>query len=194
MVDVFELEINPDNENQYMFDGVWKDLETKDVNIQVKLWGPIKWTVTEKVYRSIHGPVLKRPHGSYAIRYSGMHEMRTLEQFYRMNKSTNLNEFKEAMKMQALPMYNAGYADKSGNIFYVYNAMIPKRSERYDWSGYVPGNTSDALWHDYINFDDLPQTTNPPGGYFQNCNANPFLATGKREDISPKEISRYNRY
>ena len=189
MVDVFELDINPDNENQYMFDGVWKDLETKDVNIEVKLWGPIKWTVTEKIYRSVHGPVLKRPHGSYAIRYSGMHEMRTLEQFYRMNKSTNLNEFKEAMKMQALPMYNAGYADKSGNIFYVYNAMIPKRSERYDWSGYVPGNTSDALWQDYINFDDLPQTTNPPGGYFQNCNANPFLATGNRKDIFPKEIS-----
>ena len=119
LVDVFELEINPDNDNQYMFDGVWKDLETKDVKIEVKLWGPIKWTVTEKIYRSVHGPVLKRPHGSYAIRYSGMHEMRTLEQFYRMNKSTNLNEFKEAMKMQALPMYNAGYADKRGNIFYV---------------------------------------------------------------------------
>tara|TARA_B100000003_G_scaffold79994_1_gene71849 strand:+ start:847 stop:2970 length:2124 start_codon:yes stop_codon:yes gene_type:complete len=189
LVDVFELEINPNNENQYMFDGVWKDLETKDVNIEVKLWGPIKWTVTEKIYRSVHGPVLKRPHGTYAIRYSGMHEMRTLEQFYRMNKSKNLNEFKEAMKMQALPMYNAGYADKSGNIFYVYNAMIPKRSEAYDWSGYVPGNTSDALWEDYIAFEDLPQTTNPPGGYFQNCNANPFLATGKREDISPKEVS-----
>ena len=189
LVDIFELEMNPQNENQYMFDGEWKDLEVKVSKINVKIWGPIRWTVKKEIYRSIHGPVLKQSHGVYAIRYSGMHEMRTIEQFYRMNKSRNITEFKEAMKMQALPMYNTGYADKSGNIFYVYNAMIPKRSENYNWSGYVPGNTSLTLWNEYINFENLPQVTNPPGGYFQNCNANPFLATGNREDISPENIT-----
>ena len=30
----------------------------------------------------------------------------------------------------------------------------------------------------------MPQVTNPDAGYFQNCNANPFLATGFRKDIS----------
>jgi len=189
LVDVYELEMNPDNENQYMYDGQWKDLEVKVSKINIKIWGPIKWTFKKDVYQSIHGPVLKQSHGVYAIRYSGMHEMRTLEQFYRMNKSRNITEFKEAMKMQALPMYNTGYADKTGNIFYVYNAMIPKRNENYNWSGYVPGNTSSTLWNNYLEFDELPQVTNPPGGYFQNCNANPFLATGKREDISPEKIS-----
>ena len=107
-----------------MFDGEWKDFEIKNARIQIKLWGPIKWNVKQKVYRSVHGPVLKQSHGTYAIRYSGMHEMRTLEQFYRMNKSTNMNEFKKAMSINALPMYNTGYADKSGNIFYVYLSLI----------------------------------------------------------------------
>ena len=120
--------------------------------LKVKIWGPIKWTVKQKVYRSVHGPVLKRSHGTYAIRYSGIHEMRTLEQFYRMNKSTNIDEFKDAMAMHALPMYNTGYADKAGNIYYVYNAMIPKRDDRFDWKGYVPGNTSETLWSSYVNF------------------------------------------
>ena len=189
LVDVFDLEINPNNENQYMYDGEWKNLDIKEVGIKVKIWGPIKWTIKKRVYRSIHGPVIKQAHGTYAIRYSGRHEMRTIEQFYRMNKSTNINEFKDAMSMLALPMYNAGYADKSGNIFYVYNAMIPKRNERFDWTGGVPGNTSATLWDGYLDFNQLPQVKNPPGGFFQNCNANPFLATGNREDVLPLEIS-----
>ena len=86
--------------------------------------------------------------------------------------------------MQALPMYNTGYADKSGNIFYVYNALLPIRDDNYDWRGIIPGNTSNTLWTDYIPFKDLPQVTNPNAGYFQNCNANPFLATGFKKDIS----------
>ena len=189
LVDVFDLEINANNENQYMYDGEWKNLDIKEVGIKVKIWGPFKWTIKKKLYYSIYGPVIKQAHGTYAIRYSGMHEMRTLEQFYRMNKSTNINEFKDAMSMLALPMYNTGYADKSGNIFYVYNAMIPKRNERFNWTGYVPGNTSATLWDGYLDFNQLPQVKNPPGGFFQNCNANPFLATGNREDVLPLEVS-----
>ena len=189
LIDVYELQMNPLNENQYLFDGSWKDLSIEEIKLKIKIFGPIKWTVKRKIYRSIHGPVLKQEHGTYAIRYSGINEMRTLEQFYRMNKSQNIEEFKKAMNMQALPMYNTGYADKNGNIFYVYNAMIPKRDSSYNWSELLPGNTSTTLWHEYIDFKDLPQVTNPKGGFFQNCNANPFLATGFPDDIKSKGIT-----
>ncbi len=190
LIDVYELQINPLNENQYLFDGSWKNLVIEEIKLRIKIFGPIKWTVRKKIYRSIHGPVLKQDHGTYAIRYSGINEMRTLEQFYRMNKAGNIDEFKKAMNMQALPMYNTGYADKNGNIFYVYNAMIPKRDSSYNWSKILPGNTSSLLWSEYIDFKDLPQVTNPKGGFFQNCNANPFLATGFREDVKSKGITK----
>ena len=184
LIDVYELEMNPLNENEYLFDGSWKKLEVEETKIKIKVLGPIKWTINKKIYRSVHGPVLKQEHGTYAIRYSGINDMRTLEQFYRMAKSKNIEEFKNAMSMQALPMYNTGYADKSGNIYYVYNALLPVRDNDYDWRGVLSGNTSNTLWTDYIPFKDLPQVTNPDAGYFQNCNANPFLATGFRKDIS----------
>jgi acyl-homoserine-lactone acylase len=159
------------------------------LKLKVKIFGPLKWTFKRDIYKSIHGPVLKQPHGTYAIRYSGINEMRTLEQFYKMNKSKNMEEFKNAMKMQALPMYNTGYADKKGNIFYVYNALIPKRIKGYNWNGVLPGNTSKTLWTEYIKFQDLPQTTNPSSGYFQNCNANPYLATGFPQEITSNGIT-----
>ena len=43
-----------------------------------------------------------------------------------MGKAQNFSEFKEAMKIHAIPMFNTGYADREGNIYYVYNAKIPK--------------------------------------------------------------------
>ena len=189
LIDVYELQINPLNENQYLYDGEWKDLIVRKIKLKVKILGPLKWTFNRDIYKSIHGPVLKQPHGTYAIRYSGINDMRTLEQFYKMNKSKNMEEFKNAMKMQALPMYNTGYADKKGNIFYVYNALIPKRIKGYNWNGVLPGNTSKTLWTEYIKFQDLPQTTNPSSGYFQNCNANPYLATGFPQEITSNGIT-----
>lgn len=39
LIDIYVLEINPDNPNQYKFDGKWRDLEVSEVKIKVKLWG-----------------------------------------------------------------------------------------------------------------------------------------------------------
>jgi len=195
LVDIYKLTLNPANETQYFLDGKWIDLDVKTLKIPVKFFGPIKWNITTKIYYSQHGPVIKQNNEAFAIRYSGINEMKTLEQWYRMNKASNLSEFKSAMKMMSLPMFNTGYADKDGNLFYIYNAMIPDRNDKFDWGRknnqtLLPGDFSDAIWNKYIPFDDLPQVTNPIGGFFQNCNASPFLATGNPDDIIPNEVPK----
>ena len=90
---------------------------------------------------SIHGPVLEFDHGTYALRISSVKDLRFLEQWYRMGKSQNITEFKEAMKIHAIPMFNTGYADRDGKLYYVYNAKIPKRDPRYDWKKILPGES-----------------------------------------------------
>jgi len=178
LIDVYELEINPDNPDQYYFDGKYENFEISEAKIRIKLWGPIKWTFKRKIYRSKHGPVLKNDQGAFAIRYAGHNEFRYLEQWFRMNKSNNINEFENAMKMMALPMFNTVYADKTGNIFYIYNALFPKRKEGFNWNGNpLKGNTSDNLWTDYLPYESLPKIINPKSGFLQNCNSTPFLAT-----------------
>ena len=94
-----------------------------------------------------------------------------------MNKATNLDEFKESMSMMQLPMFNTLYADKEGNLFYIYNGLIPKRSEDYNWTNILPGDKRELIWDSYYSFDELPQVTNPESGYLQNCNSTPYLAT-----------------
>ena len=184
LIDVYKLTINEKNKDQYWFEGYWKDMDLRMANIKIKVLGLIPWNFKRVVKKSIHGPVIDFDHGSYAIRISSLKDLRFLEQWYRMGKAKNLSEFKNAMELHAIPMFNTGYADRDGNIYYVYNAKIPKRNPRYDWKKILPGEIKSALWYDYVPYDKLPQVLNPFEGFFQNCNSSPYLATGSKVDVS----------
>lgn len=190
LVDIYVLEVNPDNENQYLFDGEWRDFEVREVAIRVRVLGRLKWTVKREALYSIHGPALRTPHGTYAVRYAGHGDIRQVEQWYRMGKATNLDEFREAMEMRAIPSFNVGYADREGNIWYLYNALLPIRAEGYDWRQYLPGDTSETLWTEYLPFSELPQVLNPESGYVQNCNNTPFRSTSPAEDPREEDFSK----
>jgi acyl-homoserine-lactone acylase len=177
LIDVYVLDVNPGNPNQYRFDGEWRELEVRDVPIEVKLLGGLHWTFHREALWSVHGPVVRRPHGTYAIRFAGLGDIRAVEQWFRMNKATNREEWQAAMRLAAIPMFNTVYADALGNIGYVYNARIPRRAEGYDWSQYLPGDTKDTLWTDYLPYDELPQVWNPAAGVVLNSNSSPFAAT-----------------
>src|SRR5712691_7072596 len=177
LIDVYALEINPADPGQYKLDGAWRALERRDAAIRVKLLGPLSWTFHREALWSVYGPVVRGPRGTFAIRLAGYGEVRHIEQWYRMNKAARFEQWLDAMRMNALPMFNAGYADGQGHIFYVYNARLPLRPEGYDWAGVVPGNTSRTLWTQSLPFDRLPQVKDPPSGFVQNCNSTPFRTT-----------------
>ena len=171
LIDVYKLTINKLNKDQYWFEGYWKDLEVRNVDIKVKIVGPFSWTFNRAVKSSIHGPVIEFDHGSYALRISSAKDLRFIEQWYRMGKSKNITEFKEAMKIHAIPMFNTGYADRDGKLYYVYNAKIPKRDPRYDWKKILPGESKQTLWYEYVSYDRLPQVYDPLEGFFKTATA-----------------------
>ena len=185
ILDIYDLEINPENENQYKFDNEWHDMEVFEVLIKIKVVGKVKIKRKQKAYWSIHGPVIKGEKSTYAIRYSNMDNIQAIEQWYKMNKSNNLDSWLKAIEPISVPMFNTGYADKEGNIFYVYSAKTPIRNPKYNWGKVLPGNTSETLWDSYKTFDDLPKVLNPKSGFIQNCNSSPFQTT--TGDDNPSE-------
>jgi len=177
LIDVYELELHPKDPYLYKFDEDWKRFKVKDVPIEVRLFGLFNWTFYKEALWSVHGPVMKGKHATYAVRIANYDNIQMVEQWYKMNKASNFDEWKTAMEMIAVPMFNSGYADEDGNIFFVYSAKLPKRAEGFDWSGVLPGNTSETLWSEYLTFEELPQVMNPKSGFIQNCNNTPFMTT-----------------
>lgn len=189
LIDVYRLTVNPDNEDQYLLDGEWREFEKSSARIRVDLWGPFWWTVEREVLRSEHGPVLKTENGAFAVRYAGIGEIRQVEQYYALDKATQLSEWIEAMKLQALPSINYLYADRQGNIAYVYNAQFPNRKEGVDWSGVLSGDDSSLIWKDYLPFNKMPMIVNPNSGFVFNANNTPFRATAVNDNLKADKFS-----
>jgi len=187
LVDVYRLTINPKNEDQYRLDGKWRNFAKSDVVLRVKIFGPLIWTVHRPLLFSEHGPVFRTDHGVFAVRYAGMNEVRQVLQYYRLNKARNLDEWKAAMRLQALPSINYIYADEKGNIGYVYNGEFPVRKPGVDWQTYLPGDRSDLIWHAYLPFDRVPQNWNPKSGFVFNSNNTPFQATAPEDDLKSSD-------
>jgi acyl-homoserine lactone acylase PvdQ len=177
LIDVYELDIDPDDPNRYRVDGEWRTLEVGTAPIEVRLLGRLRWTFEQEVLWSDFGPVVRRPHGTYAIRYAGMGEVGLVDQLLRMNKATTFDEWYRALEAQnGLPSFNIGYADAGGSIAYVYHGLFPDRAPGFDWSGYLPGDTSETLWDGYVPLDELPWVIDPGGGFIQNSNSTPYTA------------------
>ena len=131
-----------------------------------------------RLVKTHQGPVVGTSAGSHiAVRIAGVREGGLLRQWYEMSKAQNLDEFRAAIAPRALCFHNIIYADADGNIFYLYNGAIPRRSGRFDWSEPVDGADPEAEWGGYYDIDELPQVLNPPCGFIQNCNSDPFLTS-----------------
>jgi acyl-homoserine-lactone acylase len=177
LIDVYRLEIDPEDPGRYRFDGGWRELEVREAPIEVSLLGPISWTFEREVLWSVHGPVVRRPHGTYAIRFAGFGDVGAVEQWYRMNKATDVASWQAAVRALAVPMFNIVYADRAGNISYLYSGRLPVRAPGHDWRGMLAGDRSETIWTEYLPFERLPQVHNPAAGFVQSCNSTPFQAT-----------------
>jgi len=71
LMDIYVLEVDEEDPARYRLDGEWKTMRSKPITLWVKLWGPIMWPARRTLWFSEHGPVLRRPHGTYAVRWVG---------------------------------------------------------------------------------------------------------------------------
>jgi len=189
LTDVYVLTINPDNPNQYKFDGKWRDFERSEADIRLRLFGPVAIGVTREVLYSVYGPVIQRSHGTYAIRYSSHDKVNQVQEYYALNKARNWSDFVNALKLQAIPSQNYTYADATGRIAYIYNSVFPMRDPAYDWQKYLPGDTSRTLWTAYLPFDAIPKVVDPASGFVFNANNQPFTATAEADDLKRTDFS-----
>ena len=187
LIDVYKLVLNADG-TKYRMDGKWKPLTSKRVWLSVKV-GPFAFPVPKTVYRSEHGPVIINENGAYAIRYAGMDDVKLLEQYFRIQKAQNYDEWIAAMSLHGIPATNFIYADKTGKIGYFYNAVWPDRKAGFDYTKILPGDVSASLPNAILPWSATPMIVDPASGFVTNANNTPFMAAGKGSELDTANFS-----
>jgi acyl-homoserine-lactone acylase len=136
-------------------------------------------SLARESWSSPFGPVIDRRNGTaYILRTASEGEFRGGEQFLKMMRATSFGEWEAAMRIRARTTSNFTYADRAGNIFYVWNGALPALP-------HPPGGDStiirirsrDEMFSRVVPWDSLPMIKNPPGGYLHNENDSPHFAS-----------------
>lgn len=192
LVDTYRLETHHRRKRLYRLDGEWHRMKLRPVVLRVKLSELLTVPVPRLTYWTEHGAALRSRDGEvYAVRMGANQRIHTIEQMYRMNRATSLDEFYTALSMDAYPRYNVIYADREGNIMYLNNGLVPVRDLHHDWTKVLPGNTRSTIWDRFHAISERPQLINPQCGYVFNTNNTPFNATCREENLSVHDFPSY---
>ncbi|MCS7024679.1 MAG: penicillin acylase family protein [Bryobacteraceae bacterium] len=153
----------------YVFQGQTEQARLERETIRVK--GAQAREVSFLVTR--HGPILVTAgNESLALRWTAAEPGGWQFPFLELNRATNWEQFRSALKRFVGPAQNFVYADVEGNIGYQAAGKLPVRKNyRGDFPVQGGGNYE---WEGFIPFEELPSSLNPPSGYIITANQNPF--------------------
>jgi penicillin amidase len=182
VMDLYIEKINPDNPNQYEYQGQWQDMEVVTEVIQVAGGDPVEL----QVRLTRHGPIINEAFGleefaqdagvevpehfAIALRWTSLEPNFTYRAIWNLNRARDWDAFRAAAREFAVPAQNLVYADVEGNIGYQMPGNIPVRAEGHTGTLPVPGWTGEYEWQGYIPYEDLPFAFNPPEGYIVTAN------------------------
>jgi penicillin amidase len=128
-----------------------------------------------------------------SIAYTGWGATFEIESFRRINRASNIAEFREALSYFDFGSQNFAYADTAGNIAYFVSAEAPVRTDlqtqnapgggippfvirdgtgalKHDWLPVQHPQPNQAIPYEILPASEMPFVINPPAGYFANAN------------------------
>ncbi len=165
----FYLEtLNPENPDQYKFNGQWKDMKIKKETFKTKGGKVIK-----KELKFTHrGPIISQFKGikdqAVSMRWIGNEYSNELRAVYLLNRAQNWQDFRDAVKTFIAVSQNIIYADVDGNIGLRTCAGVPIR--KGNGISVAPGETDEYEWTGIVPFEELPYSFNPECGHVSSAN------------------------
>src|SRR5881227_2275607 len=183
--DLYIEKFDPQNPYQYEYQGKWEAAQIIREEIVVR---GSKTPLIEEVRITRHGPIITSltskdvngqvsQNGSQAeqaelplaLRWTGLEQCNIVSAFEKLNRATNWEEYKEALRDWDVPPQNLIYGDKEGNIGYVMAGAIPIRAKGQNLLP-SPGWTGEYEWTGLISFEELPQIYNPEQHFIVTAN------------------------
>ena len=179
--DLYRIRVNPANPLQYEWNGDWRDMTVHEETIS---FGDGAEPITIQVRETHLGPIINdnqvdektgevlgfNNEDPVALRWTALDPGTLFQAVIDINKATNWEEFRSALRYWDVPSQNFVYADVEGNIGYQTPGHIPIRAQNHSGLVPVPGWTDEFEWQGFIPYDSLPSIYNPERGYIATAN------------------------
>lgn len=207
---LYELELHPDDPMRYRYDGGYRDIDSRTVEVMVAGEDGLE-TRAHKVYLSHFGPILQSgalawaDGRAYAVRDAVIDNYLTAETYDALSKATSTRDIEAAISRQGIYWVNTIAADRHGNAFYADISAAPnvdaalledcrvKPEGVGQWSVVLDGSRSECEWREdersrvpgTLPPDDMPRMTR--ADYVTNSNDSYWLSnpTAPLEGYSP---------
>jgi len=175
LVDVYVLELNPENDAEYRTKDAWVKLEV--VEVEVKIAGAE--TRKEKVLRSRYGPLIgavdRKNHRAHTAAMSfWKKEALTFEAVMDFNFAGSVAEFAASVP-KVSTSHNWFAVDREGHIGFWYAGFHPVRRKGHDPRLPQKGDGS-MDWEGQLAVERWPASVDPANGFFSNWNNKPARA------------------
>jgi len=188
-VDLYTEKINPENREQYLFNGEWREMKKKEEIIRIR-GGKQEMAVLRFTHRGplISGlinldrisPKIKWLGYDYlsglkdledlslSMKWSGYDISDEVTGIYQLNRAKGWDDFRSGLKSFRSISQNFVYSDIEGNIGLNTGGGIPVRKG----NGIMirSGETDEYDWKGFVPFDQLPYSFNPPDGSVSSAN------------------------
>jgi len=198
VMDVYEITVNPDNPEQYEWNGEWRDMTIHEETIS---FGDGTDPIIIRARETHLGPIINdnqideetgeilgyNNEDPIALHWTAYEPSRLVEAILMLNEASNWDEFRDALRLWNVPAQNFVYADIEGNIGYQAPGQVPVRQPGHLGLAPVDGATDEFEWLGYVPFDLLPSIYNPERGWI--ATANQALAPMEYYDYLASELA-----
>jgi penicillin amidase len=151
------------------------------------------------VPRRNNGPIIQLDQGAgtaLSVQYTGFSATRELDTFLIWDDARNLADFRRGLELFDVGGQNWAYSDVEGNIAYFTSAELPLREDLQagtvnglppffirngtggnEWLPARNPQPGQAILYEILPYEEMPQTVNPPAGFFVNANNDPAGVT-----------------
>jgi penicillin amidase len=174
--DLFRLQINPANSNQYYYDGEYRNMQVNEEELVLSNGTTISVTCRKTVWGPVVTPLIPSAKSGeeFAMKHAETQNssLCSLQALVRIMEARNWTSFEDAVEGYMSVPIHLIYGDKYGNIGYQLDAGIPLRSTAWPLSGITaqPGNSSQYDWQEIVPKRYLPHTLDPSNSVISTAN------------------------
>jgi penicillin G amidase len=167
LLDLIKLDINPQDDQQYLTPQGWRNFDKVTSIINVKggkqktlelrstIWGPVS-----------SNPLLGQP---VVIKWAALQPAAIDLGLMDMDTADSVQQAITVFNKAGGPPQNVVIADREGHIGWTYMGRFPKR-HGFDGLTSLSWSNSERYWDGFIPADQLPRLVDPPEGYIVTAN------------------------